>query len=295
MKRNAADKIPDGNDTADSIFAGTSGNGVYTWTKGDYSGGNQPIKYFRGNVNNNWVVFGKDGSAYIWWRIIRNNSNGSLRMIYAGTSASKTVVPATTGTGTKIGTSVFNTNYENNAYVGFKYTSNQVHGIETASTILGLEDSKDKTTLYGWYNSVLKVNYGSYIDIDAGFCNDRTFTSGTGLGTSVTNYAAYNRLGIKKIPSLLCADADDIFKTPIGLITADELNMGGMLYEKANVNSYLYTNTIYLTMTPYGYQNNYKAQVFYVHSDGYFYWRYVWGNYGVRPVVNLKADVKFVS
>ena len=57
--------IAGGMPTDDSMFAGISGNGIYTWTKGDYSGGDQPIKYFRGSVDNNWVVFGKDGDNYI--------------------------------------------------------------------------------------------------------------------------------------------------------------------------------------------------------------------------------------
>ena len=188
------------------MFSGTSGDGIYTWTKGDYSGGEQPIKYFRGNVNNNWVIFGKDGSNYIWWRIIRNNSNGSLRMIYAGLSNDKNTVPATTGEGTQIGTKAFNSIVNDNMYVGFKYTSGQVHGTGTNSTILGEENSTDKTTLYGWYNATLgsSLEYFGNIDLNAGFCNDRTPTSGTGLGTTETYYAAYNRLVNNKNPNLLC-------------------------------------------------------------------------------------------
>ena len=188
------------------------------------------IKDYRGNVSNNWVVFGKDGSNYIWWRIIRNNSNGSLRMIYAGTSSSKTSAPATKGEGTQIGTSAFNTSYDNNMYVGFKYTSNQVHGTGTASTILGAENSTDATTLYGWYNTKLKTNYASYIDMDAGFCNDRqpstsssSLNGSGGTGTTTTYYGAYIRLVTNMAPSLLCPVNGDIFKTPVGLITADEI------------------------------------------------------------------------
>ena len=134
----ASDIILGGTATDDSMFAGISGDGVYTWTKGDYSGGDKPIKYSRGNVDNNWVVFGKDGSNYIWWRIIRSNSNGSLRMIYAGLSANKVNSPLTTGVGTRIGESVFNASNGDNAYVGFKYTGGQPHGIETSSTIFGI-------------------------------------------------------------------------------------------------------------------------------------------------------------
>ena len=35
--------------------------------------------YFRGNVENNWVKF-----AGYYWRILRINGDGSIRMIYAG-------------------------------------------------------------------------------------------------------------------------------------------------------------------------------------------------------------------
>ena len=43
--------------------------------------------YFRGAVDNNWVKFGKDSSGKdIYWRIIRINGDGSIRMIYTGTT-----------------------------------------------------------------------------------------------------------------------------------------------------------------------------------------------------------------
>ncbi len=289
------DVMAGGTPTDDNMFAGIEGNGVYTWTKGDYSGGTQPIKYFRGNVDNNWVVFGKDGSNYIWWRIIRNNSNGSLRMIYAGVSLSKTSAPATTGDGTQIGTSAFNTNYNNNMYVGFQYTSGQVHGNGTKSTILG--------QLETWHNKTLakSAEYSSRIDVDAGFCNDRTPYSGPGTGTTASNYAAYNRLYTNKALSLLCTNADDILKTNVGLITADEVSMSGMVYSSlANTSSYLYTNNAYWAMSPayYNPSDTYPTYVFRVNKDGSLgksrlYTASGATNLGVRPVVNLKSDVLF--
>src|SRR5699024_8456735 len=41
--------------------------------------------YYRGNVKNNYVSF-----AGFTWRIIRENGDGSVRMIYSGTSPSAT-------------------------------------------------------------------------------------------------------------------------------------------------------------------------------------------------------------
>ena len=286
------------------MFSGIKGNGVYTWTKGDFSDGSQTINYYRGNVDN-WVVFGKDGDQYIWWRIIRNNSNGSIRMIYAGVSSSKTSAPATTGEGTQIGKGWFNSSYNDNMYVGFKYTSGEVHGTGTNSTILGTSNSTDKTTLNGWYNRVLKANYANYIDMDAGFCNDRqpstsssSINGSGGTGTTITYYGAYIRLVTNKVPSLLCANTNDIFKTPIGLITVDEVNMGGMVYgENTNINSYLYTQNDYLTMTPHWYGDGYAvASVFKVLSEGKIYRTHNTVDKiipGIRPVINLKSDTLF--
>ena len=98
-------------------------------------------------------------------------------MIYQGTSAN------TTGTGTQIGTSAFNGSYNNNMYVGFKYTSGEVHGTGTNSAILN--------TLNPWYQNNL-ADDAEYIDGNVGFCGDRTPYSGSGTGTNATHYAAYN-------------------------------------------------------------------------------------------------------
>lgn len=239
------DIIPDGKPTDDSMFAGTNGDGVYTWTKSDYSGGSEPIKYFRGNVDNNWVVFGKDGTKYIWWRIIRNNSNGSLRMLYAGTSNSKTSTPSPSeGVNPVIKLGGFSTTalYES-TYVGFKYTKGQLHGTQTESYIL-----KELNT---WYNKTLGANpeYSEKLDLDAGFCNDRSPFSGTGEGVTTTYFLAYNRLYTNKTPSLLCAHSNDVFKTPTGLITADEASMAGMVADTNKKNT---TSYIYITVTVYG-------------------------------------------
>ena len=55
------------------------------------------VYYFAGNPTDNWVKF-----AGFYWRIIRINGDGSIRMIYQGTSANMT------GAETQIGTSAYN-------------------------------------------------------------------------------------------------------------------------------------------------------------------------------------------
>ena len=216
-----------------------------------------------------------------------------MRIIYQGTSAN------TTGTGTQTGTSAFNTSYNNNAYVGFKYTLNDVHGTGTNSTILGKINT--------WYQDNLS-SYADKIDGNAGFCNDRTPYSGTGLGTNATNYAAYNRLYTNKAPTFECSNSSDLFTTsgssqgnkalqyPIGLITADEVAFAGGVYGQTNQSYYLYTGQNYWTMSPSGYDSAYGAWVFYVDSTGRLSDARVDSTtLGVRPVINLKSSVQITG
>ena len=58
--------------------------------------------YYRGSVSNNYVQF-----AGHYWRIIRQNGDSSVRLLYAGTNANAT------GTGLQIGTNAFNTTRNN--------------------------------------------------------------------------------------------------------------------------------------------------------------------------------------
>ena len=103
--------------------------------------------YFRGAVDNNWVKFGKDSSGNgIYWRIIRINGDGSIRMVYTGTTApTESTKVIMTGEGTAIGRSAFNSSSNSSEYVGYMYTVGQQHGTGTSSTI--------KTTIDNWYKT----------------------------------------------------------------------------------------------------------------------------------------------
>ena len=132
----------------------------------DWTGG---TSYYYTGEPNNWVQF-----AGFYWRIIRINGDGSIRMIYSGSDATG---PATSGIDTQIGTSAFNNSDNNKTHVGLVYDESKQHGYGTNSTILGTNDSVDMTTLNGWYNTYMK-SYGNYIDTGAGFCSDRNLASG---------------------------------------------------------------------------------------------------------------------
>jgi len=256
---------------------------------------------FAGNNPNNWVKLGN-----LYFRIIRFNGDGSLRLIYSGDGS-----PATTKEGTQIGIKKFNESYNDNMYVGLQYTSGEVHGTNTNSTILGEENSRDETTLYGWYNNKVNPSYNNLIDTNTGFCSDRdayTNTSGTtvggGTGTTWTYYGAYIRYEkggtwqTTYIPTLKCKNTSDKLKLPVGLITADEYALAGGGSFANNKSSYwnttfwLHTGADYWTMSPYYYNSGY-AWMFGVDERGFLSFWNVNSSFSVRPVINLKANTTF--
>jgi len=249
--------------------------------------------YFAGNSTNNYVKF-----AGYYWRIIRINYDGTIRMIYAGTTSNATGSSAALPT-----TSAFNTNNNLAEYVGYKYTLNMIHGNSNDSTI--------KTALDNFYRNTFKdKDAEKYIDKNASFCNDRSVSTGSGFGSSAANFKAYYRFFTSSdgsipdtttlIPTLDCENKKDLFTSvnaskgnkslayPIGLITADEIVYAGGRYEGTNTSFYLNTGVGFWTMTPHR-QAASDTRV-------YVYTTKLANNksstaYGVRPVINLRADL----
>ena len=248
--------------------------------------------YFAGNPTDNWVSF-----AGYYWRIIRINEDGSIRMIYNGTTTDQT------GTTTQVQTSAFNSSNNNNMYVGYMYQNNQVHGLTSSSTIKGVLDQ--------WYQNNLTGVFDK-IDGNAGFCGDRepstsdTISNGSGgIGTTQTNYGGYIRLYRQSngLPTYECASDSDLYTTsgnengngaltyPIGLISMDEAWYAGG-YSSTNQSYYLYTGQNYWTMSPSYFYSTGSAYVFIVSNIGNLsHVNVVSRTWGIRPVINLKADV----
>ena len=263
-----------------STLEGDTTGIIYQTT--DWTGGTS--YYFAGNPSDNWVYF-----AGYYWRIIRINGDKSIRIIYQGEE------PNITGNNTIIGTSRYNEEDNLSEYVGFKYTLNQQYGYEVNSTILNV--------LNEWYESNLS-KYEQYLDPDIGFCNDRETTENNiwNSNSNDFNYKSFENYINKEEPSLQCNEENLFSKTnnklknPIGLITLDEIIFGGYSWNGGTSNNYLYTDTLYWTMTPSKYQEG-QAYVWYVHSIPFFgtMSTYVTSNLGVRPVINLSADVGILS
>ena len=160
----------------------------------------------------------------IYWRIIRTNADGSIKLLYAGTS------PDTEKA--YIGMSAFNTTYNDPMYVGYKYgtTGSQ------ENNRLNTNDSTIKTYVDNWYKNNLTA-YTKYLSKDAVYCNDRNLASGqTYSTTSSFNYAPYERIYTNKQPTYNCTNMSDAFSVnntsaklnyPIGLMSIDELSYAG--------------------------------------------------------------------
>lgn len=278
--------------TETELESDKSDKGLYT-AQDDYG----TSYYYRGNVSNNNVYF-----AGAYWKIIRINGDGTIRLLYNGTKVNAK------GGDTQYGTSAFNSTRTDPAYVGYMYGTTTGAIGSRENNLANGKDSNIKTKVDEFYNKYIVANNLQDYLADTGFCGDRSITnSGDGYSTtSYTEYGAVNRLAkTNKLPILTCPDKEhDLYTVdstngngaltnPIGLMTADEAAMAGMVNGYLNTLSYVYTGTWYWTMSPYSFRPSGSASIVWsVGGTGYFSGDWVPGGYGVRPAINLKADVE---
>ena len=240
--------------------------------------------YYTGNPDN-WVSF-----AGFYWRIIRINGDGSIRMIYQGVNDSPTPDAGNmTGEGTQIGTSAFNTSANHKTYVGLVYNETSQHGYGTNSTVMN--------RLNDWYNSNLTNYEEKYIDTETGFCSDRNMANGSIFNDNGILYYAPSERSYANA-SLNCNELDilsqDNKKLPnsIGLLTSDEY----LLASNTDDTNYLMVEIDYWTMSPHDFSASGSAGIFTVWSMAK-----IMGvndtddHLGVRPVINVKADVQITG
>ncbi len=212
----------------------------------------EEVYYFAGNVKNNWVKF-----ANYYWRIIRTNEDGGIRLLFAGETPD-------TESG-YISEKAFNEYEEEDPmYVGLKYgesgslESNRLNTHN--STILGSDEGTDEGSLNWWYkNKIQDLGFDDYVSKTAIYCNDRAVAPGDSYSTlpyEPFNFASYYRLSDYENlhdvhPSFKCGvdkngnviegtqNVADKFSTnkssggngelkfPVGLITSDEVVYAG--------------------------------------------------------------------
>ena len=268
--------------------------------------------YFRGAVINNYVEF-----ANKCWRIVRVGGDGSVKLILHNDNTAGVANPCSSANNSTDAAfarysgdtfrSAFNTNKNDNAYIGFKYGT--VGASDYASEHANINNSTILTNLETWYNNNLKT-YESVI-ADTVWCNDKTNVTdtsynpegysnvtGLGFGTNVTYYGATQRLVSKSNsaggtgPSLKCNGELSKITSKVGLITADELALAGYAVGLENTTTYLQenaTDTYWWSLSPSIFEGSYAYGWSVGGSIGEFSDGGVVSSDGLRPSISLKS------
>ncbi len=269
--------------------------------------------YYRGATGDNYVKF-----AGYFWRIIRINGDGSLRIIYDGTSAHGNGANSTNRLALQ--SIAWNTNYNDAKYVGYMYggtngsSSSSKEEAQTNET-----NTNVKTQIENWYKTnIADKGYDGYVS-DNIFCNDRTIPgktetgwsndTGLGYGAKATAYGATARSNVwntdanKVQPKFTCAQKNDAFtkediekgngklEQKVGMITADEVVAAGSgKYGTSNSSYYLFKGPWYWSLSPYYMSASGNADVFIVNSYGHLGYTHVGGAGSIAPVISLSAE-----
>ena len=257
--------------------------------------------YYRGNVTNNYVKF-----ANFYWRIVRINGDGSIRMIYDGTSAH------TNGEASEdriIGTSVYNEKYKDNAYIGYMYGTPSSSTYE--ETHANINDSTIKKYIDIWYeNNIKNTKFEQYL-ADNIFCNDRSVSKGIpdgynngGIRNDNTAYRWYYGPwdnNYNNSVKILCHEKNDAFtvndtvkgngslKYNVSLISTDEAVLAGG-WNSLNETYFLYTGQWSWTLSPI-YFYNWNSGIHGIGVGGSTNnFGLVFNENAVRVVLNLKPN-----
>ena len=283
--------------------------------------------YFRGNVENNNVQFGvyasdyyvyQGGSGYyqsqescledgnstctpvklasagdkMYWKIVRVNGDGSLRLIYNGISA--TPDSSDLAHSYAVGYPPYNLSRNDPKYTGYTYDRD-----------IKETDSFIKREVDTWYQNTLgKSNYDRMVT-SGRFCSDSSgYQDGSAFGGGNV-FASMIRLGqfltgtsTANTPTLKCPSTSESYggsyRLKVGLITADELALAG---ESSYVEGNSYLNPgengyFYWSMTPAVFDNDHAN----VWDEGGGLDLYsVNYQYVVRPVINVTTNNGFTS
>ena len=233
----------------------------------------------------------------IYWRIIRTNADGSVKLLYAGTS------PDTEKA--YIGHSAFNTTDNDPMYVGYKYGTTG----SLENNRLNTNDSTIKAYVDNWYKNNLTA-YTKYLSKDAVYCNDRNLASGQTYSTTNSfKYAPYERMYTNIQPTYNCTNMSDAFSVnntsakldyPVGLMSIDELSYaGGQAFTKLTAPyTWFYTNANgesitgsapFSSLSPVRWDDPSVDVWVALVSDypGYFAQGNIKGSWAVRPSVSL--------
>ena len=294
-------------------------NGLYSSSDEDGT-----TYYYRGDIDNNNLVFGAYDEDYyvygservyfqtkescmeaggnddlckplkiaskgdkMYWKIVRINGDGSLRLIYNGPGYNPASFSPASFSEEEIsgivGATTYNLEINDPKYSGYTYDNGT--------------DSFIKKEVDTWYNNTLGSNpdYDKYVILGR-YCSDSSGYNYDGEGS----FASWDRLGQANFdyakdnaPSFICPNTNasygGSYRLKAGLITADELVYAG---ESLGVTGNSYLNpgtdvTPYWSMTPAVFDYGYALVWF---ENGALGYSGVYRNYAVRPVINLTTE-----
>ena len=277
--------------TFTEFFTENTTGTLFTATESIAGSTPKKVYYYAGNTTNNWVKF-----ANLYWRIIRTNHDGSIRLLYSGTSHNTTAG--------YIATSLFTDKAKMDPmYAGYMYGTTG----SLENNRLNTNDSTIKTYIDNWYNNNLS-SYSKYISTEAVYCNDRELEPGQEYSDNPFNYAPTGRYSTTKTPTYNCTNIKDAFSGnngeakltySIGLMTIDEI-----VYAGENSYAWYYLNsagesitgsTLWWTLSPTWYMGG-NSSVWKVYGSsnsgknpGSLDIIIVGNPLGVRPAISLKS------
>ena len=252
----------------------------------------------------NKIVIASKGDP-IYWRIIRTNKDGSVRLLYSGAKPDTEVGFIDNTCWYKNSKGECLTNSENYLYYTFDDSESEI-----------------KKSVEKWYSTNL-INYDNYISKNAIYCDDKdykifeisvvkefnSFIRVSGLsGQNPTTWdSIYNG---KILPSFNCSSIESQYTSkfsnfgnkqlnyPIGLITADEISFIGGRFGENNTISWFYKNSVngpiikdnpWWTMSSAGWNsaNSYSMALY---LNGLLHGPNVQEKKGIRPVISIKGD-----
>lgn len=263
--------------------------------------------YFRGEVENNYMVLGSS-----CFRIMRTNEDGNVRIRYAGEYMGSECPQ--TGTKVSIGTSSYNSDNTNAEKVGYMY------GDLTSGDSISKSDIKD--ILDNWYIENFIGKGTSIYVTDTMFCNNKKvineengsiyYNSSNLIPKIVDQYNLNEYADNLQIENLTfkCENKDDrytlsslsygndftgnmLLDYPVGLVTMEDLIYSGGVYNINNEGYYMYTGSSYWTMSPFSFETT--AKNVYVDNNGSIKSANINEQFDVIPVLSISSNTIIYS
>lgn len=295
-----------------------NGKGLYYTTSADKSINGKRVYYFRGAVNNNYVIY-----AGLCFRIIRTAEGNAVKMQYAGVPTNGACPDGTITS--PITDVVYNQTTKDNTFIGYKTgVENECEStttcvITTPTTTYEEStnnkfDSNAKKEIDNWAkdNIYSKGDEITKYLADVTYCSDRKITTASegytgtgtqfGYGNNITYYNPYLRYQ-SNLPTFNCTNDKDKFSQslasgngellyPVGMITMDELMYAGAIAKNGTTTSethYLANGNQYFTMTPSSHVSNY-SNIFMHNADGTLEETNTSQKGKIFPVITLRGD-----